>query len=278
MAKPVLYFPLAPNRRRVTSPFGPRTLHGKKETHFGEDWGANIGTPIKAPLDALVLGGDNNTTTAGKTVVLKHKEQEAPFTGYQHCDRIVVKKGDQVKQGQVIAYSGNTDGKSTNSTGPHLHFWIARQVKGVWQVKSTAINPASFSYTWTTAAEKAAAKAKADAEKAKAKAAAEAAAKKAAEEARAKAAAEAAAKAKAAEAAAKAQEEEAFKRLPAGTMIRLINAPLFTSATAKKPKRTIGGRFFLYDDQTINGRRRITNTPARVGKRPAGLFVTGWID
>ncbi len=116
----------------------------------------------------------------------------------------------------------------------------------------------------------AAAKAEADrkareeaAELAKAKADMERAAKEAAA---AKAKAEAAAKAAA-----------LAKALAPGTGIRIKEVDLYRSSDAEKPARKISGLFYIYSNQIVNQRIRITNKPSRVGKRPAGLFVTGWI-
>ena len=53
-------------------------------------------------------------------------------TRYGHCSKLVVKAGDTVRKGQLIAYSGNT-GKSS---GPHCHFEI--------RVNGTAVNPAKY--------------------------------------------------------------------------------------------------------------------------------------
>lgn len=61
-------------------------------------------------------------------------------------------------------------------------------------------------------------------------------------------------------------------------IIQLNNTPLYTSATAKNASGTKTGTFYRYDDNVVNGRIRITNSAANVGKTPVGNYVTGWID
>ena len=69
-----------------------------------------------------------------------------------------------------------------------------------------------------------------------------------------------------------------IKELMAGDRVTLKNAPLFISATAKIKSRTLSGVYYAYDGVEINGRYRITNSPANVGKKPTALYVTGWIN
>ncbi|MCL2507928.1 MAG: hypothetical protein FWF05_01995 [Oscillospiraceae bacterium] len=66
--------------------------------------------------------------------------------------------------------------------------------------------------------------------------------------------------------------------LKAGTVIRLSDAPLYTSSTDKAGAGKRSGTFYLYDGQVVNGRLRITNTAANIGKTPVESYVTGWID
>ena len=109
---------LQPVKAKITSGFGYRTdpKTGKAGVfHNGIDLAVPVGTAIKAPMDGTVSlvnsGGDG-----GNQVVIKHSNGYS--TGYAHLSKQLVKKGDKVKRGNVIALSGNT-GKST---GPHLHF------------------------------------------------------------------------------------------------------------------------------------------------------------
>jgi murein DD-endopeptidase MepM/ murein hydrolase activator NlpD len=109
------------NGARLTSGFGNRRhpVLGYTRMHAGVDFGAPIGTPVYAAGDGVVsrsgvMGG------YGNVVDLDHDTTWS--TRYGHLSRIVVRAGDRVTQGQVIAYSGNTG----RSTGPHLHYEVRR--------------------------------------------------------------------------------------------------------------------------------------------------------
>lgn len=96
--------------------------------HTGKDFGVNIGTPIYAACDG-VIAFEGWTTgqyyenpwwfVAGTIAVVLDESgpAQASFT-YGHMDSTIVSKGDRVKQGQIIGYSGNTG----QSSGPHCHF------------------------------------------------------------------------------------------------------------------------------------------------------------
>ncbi len=61
-----------------------------------------------------------------------------------------------------------------------------------------------------------------------------------------------------------------------GDAVNMTNGKLYSSSDGTKyVLRT--GKYYIYDGQKINGKYRITNKPERVGKKPAGLYVTGWI-
>ena len=74
-----------------------------------------LGTEIHAVADgtATYVGYDENGY--GNYLQLNHSGNIV--TLYAHCSEILVKKGDVIKQGDVIALVGSTG----NSTGPHLH-------------------------------------------------------------------------------------------------------------------------------------------------------------
>lgn len=103
---------------RVTSSFNLKRYHPvlkKGRPHYGTDFGATTGTPVRATGDGLVVTASTNGGH-GKYVKLDHA---GPYTtSYSHLSKIAVKKGTRVEQGQVIGYVGSTG----LSTGPHLHY------------------------------------------------------------------------------------------------------------------------------------------------------------
>lgn len=109
-----------PARARISSPFGPRW----GGMHNGIDIAIVTGTPVKAAADGKVIYSGVNGGY-GIMVIIDHGN--GVETRYAHHSRNVVKVGDFVHRGQVIAYSGNTG----NSTGPHLHFEIRYRNKPV---------------------------------------------------------------------------------------------------------------------------------------------------
>lgn len=63
----------------------------------------------------------------------------------------------------------------------------------------------------------------------------------------------------------------------AGQAVTLKGARLYSSSSTASLAKFVTGTYYLYDGQIINGRYRITNTRARVGKRPTWLYTTGWV-
>ena len=108
----------------VTSGYGPRTPTDIiSANHAGLDIGANEGKEIVAAMEGTVelvsSYGDY-----GNHVKITNGEVS---TMYAHCKDIYVNQGDYISQGQVIATVGNTG----RTTGPHLHFEIARSGRTV---------------------------------------------------------------------------------------------------------------------------------------------------
>ncbi|MBV6717205.1 M23 family metallopeptidase [Paenibacillus chitinolyticus] len=106
---------------QLTSGFGGRVdpvtgIPG--EIHGGIDIRAPKGSQVKAAMDGVVTQSFYSES-GGNIIKIDHKNGYS--TRYLHLDTRISQVGDQVKQGQVIALSGNT-GKKT--TGAHLHFEI----------------------------------------------------------------------------------------------------------------------------------------------------------
>ncbi len=100
----------------VTSPYAPRW----GGFHRGTDFRASVGTAVKAMADGVVQGtGDTDAccpgASFGKWVFIEYSNGLS--STYGHLSLISTSKGNQVKRGQVVGYSGNTG----SSTGPHLH-------------------------------------------------------------------------------------------------------------------------------------------------------------
>lgn len=87
--------------------------------HSGLDLAAPSGTPVKAPNNGIVTFSMEGLLSPGNTVVIDHGM--GLFTSYYHLNTIDVKKGDEVKKGDIIGTVGTTG----FSTGPHLHYAVS---------------------------------------------------------------------------------------------------------------------------------------------------------
>ncbi len=113
---------IRPTRGRITSPFGPR----RGGFHYGIDIGAKRGTPVLAAASGTVVKVINYCRERrpncggryGNNIKIKHSN--GTTTRYAHLGKALVRVGQKVKQGQLIAKTGNTG----HTTGPHLHFEI----------------------------------------------------------------------------------------------------------------------------------------------------------
>lgn len=87
--------------------------------HGAVDFGVSVGTPVYAAADGIVVTSTwGGSDSYGYYIKIKH--YNGLYTLYAHGSSLVAKVGQELKQGQLIMYSGNTG----NSTGPHLHFEV----------------------------------------------------------------------------------------------------------------------------------------------------------
>ena len=106
-----------PLKGKTTSEFGVRNhpISGDLRFHAGVDIAADKGTNIYSAFDGKVIVADYDQWN-GNYVKIKHDNNI--MTVYCHCEKLNVKKGQQIRAGEVIATVGSTG----SSTGPHLHF------------------------------------------------------------------------------------------------------------------------------------------------------------
>ena len=100
----------------ITGVYGSqRILNGKpRRPHYGVDFHAPEGTPVKSMMDGVVSLVENDMYFTGGTIIFDHGHGIS--TLYMHMKDINVKKGQKVKKGQIVG----TLGQSGRATGPHL--------------------------------------------------------------------------------------------------------------------------------------------------------------
>ena len=108
---------LSPVEGVITSACGERTnpILGKRENHNGLDIAVAEGTAVIAVKSGKVTEV-RTSATYGK--LLEYETTDGYTVMYAHLSKVLVREGEQVKQGQKVAESGNTG----LSTGPHLHY------------------------------------------------------------------------------------------------------------------------------------------------------------
>lgn len=121
------------NKGWISSYYGYRTnpFDGGREFHKGIDIAAKTGTEIIAVAGGVVTWSDRRWGY-GNLVEINHGN--GYVTRYAHCDKLLIKEGEAVKKGQVVALVGTTG----RSTGPHVHFEVLQNGKQV--------NPLDFIY------------------------------------------------------------------------------------------------------------------------------------
>lgn len=120
-----------PVQGSITSEFGMREspFDGAPRFHGGVDIATNMGTPIQATREGVVtLAGAHGSY--GLAVIVRHAGGFE--TLYGHNSAILVRPGQTVARGQILARSGNTGA----STGPHLHYEV--------HYNGATIDPAPF--------------------------------------------------------------------------------------------------------------------------------------
>lgn len=122
---------LLPTRGWITSYYGPRISHyaNRIKMHEGLDIGAKTGRQITATADGLVAFSGEKP---GFGNFIKIDHGYGVETIYAHAQKLLTKKGQIVKRGDVIGLVGNTG----YSTGPHVHYEV--------RVNDTPVDPLYF--------------------------------------------------------------------------------------------------------------------------------------
>src|SRR5699024_10184194 len=107
--------------------------------HYGIDIGMLPGQKVKCMVEGTVIR--SNTDPGGGNIV-QVKSPGNIYSTYMHLTKQLVKKGDKVKIGQVIAISGNT-GANTAGSG-HLHFQINKGKPGGWAMEKNSVDPSPW--------------------------------------------------------------------------------------------------------------------------------------
>jgi murein DD-endopeptidase MepM/ murein hydrolase activator NlpD len=95
-----------------------------EQVHFGVDYAATQGTPIRATAPGMVENVFNDRYFG---LILTIKHAYGMSTRYGHCSQILVSKGDHVERGQTVGLVGNTG----RSSAPHLHYEVLKDGKNV---------------------------------------------------------------------------------------------------------------------------------------------------
>jgi murein DD-endopeptidase MepM/ murein hydrolase activator NlpD len=106
-----------PVRGRIIAGFGPKPTGQQND---GINLAVPEGTPVKAADDGTVAYAGNELKGYGNLVLIRHAN--GYVTAYAHASELLVKRGDVVKRGQVIAKSGQTG----NVSSPQLHFEVRK--------------------------------------------------------------------------------------------------------------------------------------------------------
>ncbi len=111
-----------PVRGAIISEYGSGNLGRRND---GVNIAAPVGAPVRAAADGQVVYRGSELEGFGNLLLVKHAD--GFVTAYAHNDTMIVKKGDQVRKGQVIAKVGSTGAVTT----PQLHFEIRQELKTV---------------------------------------------------------------------------------------------------------------------------------------------------
>lgn len=104
--------------------FGQRTWYTAH--HLGVDYAAIKGTALFAPFNGTIVSQMRGVQ--GGNTILFHPDGKDEVIRFMHLDRFVT-KGGRVKEGDLIAYTGNT---GAMTTGAHLHLDVSKHALNIY--------------------------------------------------------------------------------------------------------------------------------------------------
>lgn len=120
---------LRPAAAPVSSPYGWRTIAGRRNFHSGQDYGAGAGAPVYASAAGTVIDvyPPGRLARYGLAIVIKHSGAPRPlYSLYAHLASAAVTKGQAINGGQQIGTVGDTAGTredpNARTQRAHLHF------------------------------------------------------------------------------------------------------------------------------------------------------------
>lgn len=132
---------------KITFPYGVAYKDKKKGKHKGADFATKVGTEVYATVSGVVQHSGANGSgpfrgwgpSYGTQIIINNDKfadgTPGLWAGYMHLSKVNVSRGQSVKAGDLIGWSGNTG----SSTGPHLHFEI--QKTRFWGGGLGCVNP-----------------------------------------------------------------------------------------------------------------------------------------
>lgn len=113
--------------KRMASGYGYRIhpIYKVRKMHYGMDFSSPMGTEIFATGDGVVLQVKRRYNGYGRHVIIRHGFGYE--TLYAHMSKVLVKKGQKIKRGEVIGLVGNTG----TSVAPHLHYEVHKDGRKV---------------------------------------------------------------------------------------------------------------------------------------------------
>jgi len=109
-----------PVRGRILQPFGPQ---GSGRVNDGINIAATVGSPVRAAANGEVIYVGEEVKNLGNLLLIRHANEW--ITAYAHTESVVVRRGEQVRQGQPVAKVGRSNGAS------QVHFELRRGTEPV---------------------------------------------------------------------------------------------------------------------------------------------------